>query len=157
MAPKPEIQYIGQFYIHGSEAKAVEALPEEKRSDYRLPLYRFEKLQKIHVDPLAICSIVMAAVLMVCMVAGTIMVQNAWQELEAAQQYVYDLEAVHRQRVVEFQASYDLEHIRAVAETMGLIPIAEAQTMAITVTIPEPEAEPTLWDDIQWFMEGLFA
>ena len=157
MAPKPEIQYIGQFYIHGSEAKAVEIVPEEKRSDYRLPLYRFEKLQKIHVDPLAICSIVMAAVLMVCMVAGTIMVQNAWQELETVNQYVYDLEAVHRLRVAEFHASYDLEHIRAVAETMGLIPIAEAQTMAITVTIPEPEAEPTLWDDIQWFMEGLFA
>jgi len=59
--------------------------------------------------------------------------------------------------VQEFRSSYDIEKIRTVAETMGLIPIAEAQTIAITVTLPEPEAEPTLWEDIVWFMEGLFA
>ena len=157
MVPKPEIQYIGQFYVHGSEAKALEVQPEEKKSDYKLPLYRFQKLQRIYVDPLAICSIIMAAVLMVCMVAGTILVQDAWQELETANQYVYELEAVHRQRVLEFRSSYDIEKIRTVAETMGLIPIAEAQTLAINVTIPEPKAEPTVWEDIQWFMEGLFA
>lgn len=157
MAQKPEIQYIGQFYVHGSEAKALEVPQEEKRSDYKLPLYRIEKLQKIYVDPLAICSIVMAVVLMVCMVSLTIQIQDAWQELETANQYVYELEAVHRQRVQEFRSSYDIEKIRTVAETMGLIPIAEAQTIAITVTLPEPEAEPTLWEDIVWFMEGLFA
>ena len=27
----------------------------------------------------------------------------------------------------------------------------------ISVTIPEPKTEPTLWEDIVWFMEGLFA
>ena len=157
MASKPEIQYIGQFYMHGSEAKALKIQPEEKRSGYKLPLHRFEKLQKIHVDPLAICSIAMAIVLMICMVVGTIQIQNAWQELEVANQYVYELEAIHRQRVHAFRSSYDIKEIRAVAETMGLIPMAEAKTMAITVTIPEPEAKPTLWDDIRWFMEGLFA
>jgi len=29
--------------------------------------------------------------------------------------------------------------------------------MSLTVTMPEPEAEPTLWDDIVWFAKGLFA
>ena len=157
MVPKPEIQYIGQFYVHGSEAKALETQPEEKKSDYKLPLYRFEKLQKIYVDPLAICSMVMAVVLMVCMVAGTILVQNAWQELETVNQYVYDLEAVHLQRVTEFRSSYDLEKVRTVAEAMGMVPVAEVQRMTIAVTMPEPKAEPTVWDDIVWFMEGLFA
>ena len=159
MALKPEIQYIGQFYIHGSEAKAVAVKqePEEKKSDYRLPLYRFEKLQKIHVDPLAICSIALAAVLLVCMVVGTLQIQSAWQELDAANQYVYQLEDIHRQKIAEYRSVCDLEQIRIAAETMGLIPIAEAKTMEITVTVPEPEAEPTLWEDVVWFLEGLFA
>ena len=159
MALKPEIQYIGQFYIHGSEAKAVEIKqePEEKKSDYRLPLYRFEKLQKIHVDPLAVCSILLAAVLLVSMVAGTLQIQSAWQDLEAANRYVYNLEAIHRQRAAEYRAVCDLEQIRIAAEAMGMIPLAEAKTMELTVSIPEPKTEPTLWDDIVWFVEGLFA
>ena len=157
MALKPEIQYIGQFYIHGSEAKALEVKPEEKKSEYKLPLHRFEKVQKLHVDPLAICSIALAVVLMIGMVAGTLQIQSAWEELDAANRYVYNLEAIHRQRMSEYRSSYNLEEIRTVAETMGLIPVAEAKTMELTVTIPEPEAEPTMWDDIVWFMEGLFA
>ena len=159
MALKPEIQYIGQFYVHGSEAKAVEIQQEQepKKSEYKLPLHHFQKVQKIHVDPLAICSIVLAVVLMVGMVAGTLQIQSAWEELDAANRYVYNLEAIHRQRVSEYRSSYDLEEIRTVAETMGMIPVAEAKTMELTVTIPEPEAEPTVWDDIVWFMEGLFA
>ena len=159
MALKPEIQYIGQFYVHGSEAKALEVKQdqEQKKSEYKLPLHRFQKLQKIHVDPLAICSIALAVVMMICMVAGTLQIQSAWAELDAANRYVYNLEAIHRQRVSEYHAAYDLEEVRAVAETMGLIPIAEAKTMELTVTIPEPKAEPTMWDDIVWFVEGLFA
>lgn len=161
MALKPEIQYIGQFYVHGSEAKAVEVKQDQEKkkqkSEYELPLHRFEKVQKISVDPLAICSIVLAAVLMVCMVAGTLQIQSAWEELDAANRYVYNLEAIHRQRVLEYRTSYDLEEVRAAAENMGLIPVAEAKTMELTVTIPEPEVKPTLWEDIVWFMEGLFA
>ena len=157
MALKPEIQYIGQFYVHGSEAKAVEIKQEEKKSEYKLPLHRFQKVEKIHVDPLAICSIALAAVLLVCMVVGTLQIQSAWQDLEAANRYFYNQEAIHRQRVSEYHASYNLEEIRAAAQTMGMIPVAEAKTMEITVTVPEPQAEPTLWDDIVWFLEGLFA
>lgn len=159
MALKPEIQYIGQFYTHGSEAKAVEVKPEQeqKKSEYKLPLYRFEKRQKIHVDPLAICSIALAMVLLVCMVMGTLQIQSAWQDLEAANRYVYNLEALHRQKLTEYRSVCNLDDIRAAAEVMGMIPIAEAKTMEITVSIPEPEAEPTMWEDIVWFMEGLFA
>ena len=159
MALKPEIQYIGQFYVHGSEAKAVEIKQEQeqKKSEYKLPLHHFQKVQKIQVDPLAICSILLAAVLLVSMVAGTLQLQSAWQDLEAANRYVYNLEAIHRQKVSEYRTALDLDDIRAKAETLGMIPVAEAKTMEITVSVPEPKAEPTMWDDIVWFMEGLFA
>lgn len=157
MALKPEIQYVGQFYVHGSEAKALKNKEEARRAEHDLPLRRNRKVLKIQVEPTAICSIVLAAVMMICMVGGTLQIQSAWDDLEAANQYVYDLEAVHRQKMWEYRSSYKLEDVCAAAETMGLIPVAEAKTMEFTVTVPEPEAEPTLWDDIVWFMEGLFA
>ena len=157
MALKPEIQYIGQFYIHGSEAKAVEVKEVEKKSEYKLPLHRFENVQKIHVDPLAVCSIVLAVAMLVCMVACTMQIPTAWEELEEVNRYVYNLEAIHRQRVSEYRSSYDLEEVRTRAEAMGMIPASQAKTMELTVTIPEPKAEPTLWEDFVWFMEGLFA
>ena len=157
MASKPEIQYIGQFYIHGSEAKAPKIQQEPKKSHYELPLHRFEKVQKVHVDPLAICSLALAIVMLVCLVSATLQMQSAWQTLDTANQYVYELEAVNRQRMQQYRSSYTLDEIRAAAATMGLIPVAEAKTLAISVTVPEPEQEPTMWDDIVWFMEGLFA
>ena len=157
MASKPEIQYIGQFYIHGSEAKAPEIKQEQEKLEYKLPLHRFEKVQKVHVDPLAICSIALAIVMLVCMVSATLQLQSAWQTLDTANQYVYELEAVNRQRVQLYHSSYNLEEIRAAAATMGMIPVEEATVMAIAVMVPEPEQKPTLWEDIVWFMEGLFA
>ena len=44
MASKPEIQYIGQFYIHGSEAKALKLQQQQKTSGFELPLHRLEKV-----------------------------------------------------------------------------------------------------------------
>ena len=40
---------------------------KKQKAEYELPLHRFEKVQKIGVDPLAICSIVLAAVLMLAL------------------------------------------------------------------------------------------
>ena len=95
--------------------------------------------------------------MLVCMVTATLQLQSAWQTLDTANQYVYELEEVNRQRTQLYHSSYTLDEIRAAAATMGLIPVEEAAMMAISVTVPEPEQKPTMWDDIVWFMEGLFA
>ena len=108
-------------------------------------------------DPLAICSIALAIVMLVCMVSATLQLQSAWQDLDTANQYVYELEKVNRQRMQQYRSGYSLDEIRAAAATLGLIPVEEAKTLTITVSVPEPEQEPTVWDDIVWFMEGLFA
>ena len=156
MASKPEIQYIGQFYVHGSEAKALK-LQQQKASGFELPLRRLDKVQKVHVDPLAICSIVLAIVMLVSMVSATLQLQSAMQNLDTANQYVYELEKVNRQRMHQYRSGYNLDEIRAAAATLGLIPLEEAKTLTITVSVPEPEQEPTWGDDSVWFMEGLFA
>ena len=46
MERKPEIQYVGQFYVYGSEARQLE---EKKRRQAKtsLPMARLEKLEKL--------------------------------------------------------------------------------------------------------------
>ena len=157
MAQKPEIQYIGQFYVHGSEAKKLARKNEQKKAKTELPLHRFERVRKVHVDVLAISSILMAAVLMITMVAGILSLQTSWQELHVAQEYVYELESKNATLAAAYRAGYNLDEVHSAAIALGMIPAAEAQTMSLKVTVPEIQPEPTLLDDIVWFLEGLFA
>ncbi len=159
MAQKPEIQYIGQFYVHGSEAKILELKQkqEQKEAKTELPEQRIQRIRKVQVDLLAIASLVMAAVLLVTMVAGTLSLQTAWQELETARQYVSELQASNVSLAAKRRAAYDLEQIRSAATAMGLVPVSEVQTMKVKVTVPQPEPERTQLDDLVWFVKGLFA
>ena len=159
MAQKPEIQYIGQFYIHGSEAKKLARKNEEKKvkAKTELPLHRFERVRKIHVDLLAIGSLVAAVVLLVTMVVGTLSMQSAWQELETVQQYVYELQSKNVALNTQYHAAYNLEEVRSAALAMGMIPVSEAKTMQMQVTVPQAEPEETWLDNMVWFLEGLFA
>jgi hypothetical protein len=157
MAYKPEIQYVGQFYVHGSEAKKVAEQPKEKKAKTTLPLHRFERVQKVYVDPLAILSLLMAAALMLTMVVGAIHLQDVWHELDVTKQYVASLEKVNRTLEYGYRTGYDLEEVRLAAVEMGMVPAAEVKAVPLHVTVPQPEPEPTMWENIVWFMEGLFA
>lgn len=157
MAQKPEIQYIGQFYVHGSEAKKLAPQNEQKKAKTELPQHRFERIRKVHVDVLALSSILVAAVLMITMVAGTLSLQTAWQELHVAQEYVYELESRNATLAAAYRSGYDLEEVRSAATALGMIPVEEAQVVSLQVTVPEVQPESTLLDDIVWFLEGLFA
>ena len=157
MAQKPEIQYVGQFYVHGSEARKLAQKNEQKKAKTELPLHRFERVRKVYVDPLAIGSILMAAVLLVTMVMGALSLQTAWQDLGTARQYVYELENRNSILTAQYRAGYDLEEVRSAALALGMIPMEEAQTMQLRVTVPEVEPETTWVDDLVWFVEGLFA
>ena len=157
MAQKPEIQYVGQFYVHGSEAKKLARKTEQKKAKTELPLHRFERIRKVHVDVLAISSILIAAVLMVTMVMGTLSLQSSWQELRIAQEYVYELESANATLAAQYRSGYDLDEVRSAAIALGMIPAEEAQVVSLRVTVPEVQPEPTLLDDIIWFLEGLFA
>ena len=157
MAYKPEIQYIGQFYIHGSEAKKLAQQKQQKQTKTTLPEQRIERTRKVQVDLLAITSLVVAAVLLVTMVMGALGLQEAWRDLELAEKYVTMLQKEHRTLVTNYRSGYDLEQVRSAALALGMVSVEEAQTMQIHVTVPEAEPEMTLWDEVVWFVEGLFA
>lgn len=157
MAQKPEIQYIGQFYIHGSEARELARKNEQKKAKTELPLHRFQRVRKVYVDPLAICSLMIAAVMIIGMVAGMLSLQTAWEELDTARVYVSELETRNSVLTAQYRSGYDLETVRSAAIAMGMVPVSEVQTVKLNVTVPEVQPEPTLVDDILWFLNGLFA
>lgn len=157
MANKPEIQYVGQFYVYGSEAKELARKKEHKKANTKLPLHYFERVRKIYVDALALVSLLTAGVLLVAMVMGALSLQTAWQELDVARQYVYELEDTNRVLTAEYRSGYDLEEIRSAAIALGMVPVEQVQVKPLTVTMPVVEPEPTWVEDIFWFLNGLFA
>ena len=157
MNQKPKIQYVGQFYVHGSEARAL-ALQEEKRqAKTKLPLARMQKIEKVYVDPVALVGIVVAVVMLVTMVLGAVQIKRDWDQYERVSAYVSELKRENARMSHAYRASYDLEDIKSKALAMGMVPKSELQTMTVTVTIPEPEVELTRSQEIRLFLEGLFA
>ena len=144
MVQKPKIQYIGQFYVHGSEARALE-LEEQKKPKTRLPLAKLETIEKIYVDPVALAAIAVALVMLAVMILGAVQLQNDWLEYERMADYVTDLRTENARLTHTYRAGYDLEDIEMKALAMGLVPKTELQTISISVTHPEVMPELT-WD-----------
>ena len=70
MARKPDIQYVQQFYVHGSEAKVLELKPRRRVIKTILPKVAPDKRIRIGVDPLALGGIVVAIAMLIMMVVG---------------------------------------------------------------------------------------
>ena len=72
MNQKPKIQYVGQFYVHGSEARKLQLQEEKRQAKTKLPLARIKAIEKIYVDPVALVGIAVAVMMLVTMVLGAI-------------------------------------------------------------------------------------
>ena len=157
MNQKPKIQYVGQFYVHGSEARQLQIQEEKKQAKTRLPLARIQAIEKIYVDPVALAGIAVAVIMLVTMVLGAVQLKRDWVQYERVSAYVSELKKENARMNHIYRSSYDLEDIKTKALGMGMVPKSELQTMSVTVTMPVPEAEPTRTEEIKFFLEGLFA
>ena len=157
MNQKPKIQYVGQFYVHGSEARQLQLQEEKRQAKTKLPLARIQQIEKIYVDPVALVGIAVAVVMLVTMIFGAVQIQKDWQQYEQVSSYVSQLKRENARMSHAYRLSYDLEDIKAKALAMGMVPKSEVQTVAVTVTVPEPEPELTRMEEIRFFLEGLFA
>ena len=156
MSQKPKIQYVGQFYIHGSEARQLE-LQEKKKAKSKLPLERLRKMEVIYLDPVAIFGIVTALVMLTVMILGVLQIRDDWEEYRVMSNYVSRLNSENAQMQADYRSQYDLEDIRVKAQAMGMVPKSELEVRTVYVTIPQPEPEMTWLEEIQWFLSGLLA
>ncbi len=157
MVQKPKIQYIGQFYVHGSEARELAQEKAQKKARTSLPLERLRKIEKITVDPVACVAILVAVVMLATMLVGALQIRNDWADYRAAANYAASLRAQKAQLTRDYRSGYNLDEIRSKALGLGLVPVSEAASMTVRVTLPEPEAELTWQEEVKMFWDGLWA
>ena len=157
MSQKPKIQYVGQFYIHGSEARQLELQEKKQRAKSKLPLERLRKVEVVYLDPVAIFGIVTALVMLTVMILGVLQIRDDWEEYRVMSNYVSRLNSENAQLQADYRSQYDLEDIRVKAQALGMVPKSELEVRTVYVTIPQPEPEMTWLEEIQWFLSGLFA
>ena len=157
MNQKPKIQYVGQFYVHGSEARALQLQQEKRQAKTKLPLARIQRIEKIYVDPVALAGIAVAVVMLVTMVLGAVQIKRDWDQYEHVSAYVSTLKRENARLSHVYRSSYDLADIESKALAMGMVPKSELQTVAVSVTVPRPEPELTRMEEVKLFLEGLFA
>ena len=157
MVRKPDIQYVTQFYSYGSEAKVLELKPEKKKQKFTLPKVVPQHKINIYVDPVAWAAVAVALVMVVLMAVSVNGYLKACAEYEAMTNYVIELQNTNVQKQQEYVTLYDLADIEEKALALGMIPMEEAEVITFTPAYPEPETEPGRWENIIWFLKGLFA
>lgn len=158
MARQPEIQYI-RPYTDGSAARQVELLPR-RESKTRLPKVRKVKPLVIQVDLLALCAIVVAAVMLVMLVSGCVKLRQSRAEAVRLASYVSSLRNENAELKHEYQNGYDLETVERTALALGMVPVEDVTWVTLTGEEPEVEIrfyEPTFWEKVISFFDGLFA
>jgi len=161
MAQKPykhNIEYIQKYYSYGSEAKVLEFKPVQKEAAKpAVPKREKEPVTTICIDPIAFCGIMVAVVMLVALLAGMIQYSVICEDHRVMENYVNVLREENILQQHQYNAGYDLEEIESTARALGMIPIDEAQTISIRVELPPVQEEPGFFDNVIWFLSGLFA
>lgn len=155
MAQKTEIQYVGQFYVFGSEAAQVN--PEPKKPRVKLPELHLERFQKIYIDPMALCGVVVAVVLLAVLIAGAFHLRETRAAYDKVKIQLTELKRENVKLSHTYRTSYDLEEIRAQAERIGMVDGEQAERFTVFFSLPKEEKKPTFWDDLWWLLSGLLS
>ena len=155
MDQKPVIQYVGQFYVYGSEVKA----PKKKQTPKKavLPKLKPGKERRVYVDPVAVGGIALAVVVLIALVVGALQLTACMQGYNEAVDTLTELKRENAKLEHAYRTALDLDTVQEKAEAMGMIPAEEAEKMTVRVSVPEHEEEPTAWENFLWFLSGLLG
>ena len=154
MAQHPDVQYI-RFYTDGSAAKKM--APVAPLHTIRLPKMKKMKKLVLRIDPVAICGIIMAAIMLVLMTVGAVQLHNARKDLETMSAYVETLQQENASLQSTLSDGYNLADVERTALALGLVPREQVKHVTIQLPAEETEAEPNTWEQFYTFLTGLFA
>ena len=143
MARKYNDRYV-RFYTYGSAAVKVEdprrtaSLPKEQKAQKRKP---------IPFDPFAFAGNVVAVFMAILMIVGFIQVAVTNAKVQELESQLMVLEQQEQMLLEKYYGSFDLDEVRAAAESMGMIPIEEAAHVQIRVDAPNVEVQQISWWD----------
>ena len=152
MDQKPVIQYVGQFYVYGSEVQA------RKRKEHKplLPKAPRTGVQHcVYVDPVAVCGIAVAVLMLVVLAVGAFQLRAAMQQYNAQSEQLSAIKRENARLEHLYRTSLDLEAVQAQAEKLGMVPAEELEHRELVVTVGQTPEEPTAWENFLWFVKGL--
>ena len=160
MAKREDIQYV-RYYAYGSAA--VKTQPEQRRS-VRTEAQPVPAAEPIPVpfSPVAVFGAAVAVVMLVLVLVGFVQLNRQNNEIQTMELYMSSLKSENYALNKEYQAGYDLEEIRKIAEAKGMIPMGLVpieQVKHVTIHIPEPEVVvelpwyQQLWNDFLAMLE----
>ena len=158
MAKNTEVRYIN-YYTSGSAAYKLVPLPEKKEKKVSLPKPKNRRNSHIliSVDPIAVVGIVVAAVMVLMIASGIVLLANEQRQTQQMQEYVEWLKRENEQLRDTYTSGYDLEVVEKIALSLGMVPGESIQSEIIYVTVPQVPEEPSVWDNLLTFLTGLFA
>lgn len=159
MAKKHDILYVN-FYTGGSAAHKIELTPPQPKQPEPVvaPKPRPKKRTVVYVDPLAMTSILVSAVLMVLMVVGMLTLNEVHAQEARMEAYVQSLQERNEVLQAEFEASYDPAAVEEAALALGMVPVDQVEHRTIRVEpVAEEPVELTFWEQVQAFFSGLLA
>ena len=154
MARKLDIEYI-RYYTDGSAAR--QPAPQTPKRSRPLPKVKKQPQQILYIQPLAIVGILMAAVMFVMMMVGSVELAQARQEQQAMENYVQMLSRKNAEARAEYEEGLNLEEIEKSALALGMIP--QSQAKQITIAVPEVEIQEEIGQLRQalLFLQSMFA
>lgn len=158
MARQPDIQYV-RIYTDGSAARKLELQPEKKKNKVSLPKpkVRRDPRKVVYVDPLSLCAMAAAGLLLVAMAVGMTQLGITNAQVQELEENVSRLESENMQLQEIYESGYDLDEVERQALAMGLIPIEQTKQVVVDVQVPQQEPEPTFWGNVGLFFSELFA
>ena len=158
MDRKPDIQYVHQFYVYGSEAKAPELkVVKKRRPKLVLTMPKLRKDFLVRFDVASLCGILVACVMMVLMTIGVYQLSMVQREYAKMESYVIQLQNENIDLERSYHTGYDLEDVREKALALGMIPASRMKVITMQVEEPQAEVAPGVWENIRWFCSELFA
>jgi len=154
MARYADVQYI-RLYTDGSAARKLE-VPSVIKQQPR----RKRKAQKkiiLHVDPVAILGLAVAAVMLILMLTGVSELRAAQQKTAQMEQYVVSLEQNNAQLEENYHSGYDIDEVEKMALALGMVPQEDAEQVTMQVAPIQEEQTGSVWTNIWTFLTGLFA
>ena len=156
MAKQHVIQYVN-FYTDGSAARKIEPAAPAKKAT--LPKQKKQRRKVIHLDPVAILGLAVAACMLITMFVALNALNAAQEKTETMSNYVETLAQKNETLSQKLEQSYDPQEIRTTALALGMIPAQEAPQITINVQMPsyEQEEQVSVWMQLANILSNVFA
>ncbi len=154
MARRTDVQYI-RFYTDGSAARKLE-MPSFHKSVRKVQAKKKKQII-LHIDPIAVLGLVVAAVMMVLMLTGVTQLKAAQQQAADMEEYVASLQTQNMELQSAYHSGYDIDEVERMALALGMVPKEQVQQIEIRVAQPQETEDPDVWTSIWTFLTGMFA